>query len=267
MVEIRYGGQYEIADLAGQTVSEAREQFRSEFGIPDKAKAKLNGQKVKGGSELDTVLNDDDQLAFAVARSKGPFLVGALLLALAVTGGVFAFGWINASTTLCAGVATADFADVSVNDSLCVSWSPYGFFKGAFDDCGDNGTAIFNVHTGGSGYDGDLVVTVSLANGDTLAKCYRVLAMKLMMYSSTDNIIDINESNTGALGWYGDADDYTLLTLSNGEASMFPEGKANGDNMTVRVKSGFYITHVFKGASWSDPDDYQPLLFCEVAQR
>ena len=47
MVEIRYGDQYEVTDLAGQTVNEAREQFRSEFGIPDKARAKLNGSKVK----------------------------------------------------------------------------------------------------------------------------------------------------------------------------------------------------------------------------
>ena len=40
MVEIKYGNQYEIIDLAGQTVSEAREQYASEFGIPEKAKAK-----------------------------------------------------------------------------------------------------------------------------------------------------------------------------------------------------------------------------------
>ena len=87
MVEIRYGEQFEISDLAGQTVSEARDHFKSEFGIPDKAKARLNGSKVK--AELDTVLNDDDRLTFAVSRGKGAYLVGALLLALACTGGVY----------------------------------------------------------------------------------------------------------------------------------------------------------------------------------
>ena len=100
MVEIKYGDQFEVTDLAGQTVSEAREQFKAEFGIPDKAKAKLNGSKVKSSAEIDTVLNDDDKLTFAVSRSRMPYLVGALLLALAVTGGVFAFGFINATTTI-----------------------------------------------------------------------------------------------------------------------------------------------------------------------
>jgi len=85
MVEIRYGDQYEITDLAGQTVGEAREQFKAEFGIPDKAQAKLNGSKVKTNTEIDTVLYDDDKLTFAVSRGKTPFLIGALLLALAVT--------------------------------------------------------------------------------------------------------------------------------------------------------------------------------------
>ena len=44
MVEIRYSNSNEVADLAGQTVREARKQFKSEFSIPDKAKAKLNGR-------------------------------------------------------------------------------------------------------------------------------------------------------------------------------------------------------------------------------
>ena len=114
MVEIRYGENFEVADLAGLTVGEAREQFRAEFGIPDKARAKLNGQKVKESTEPDTILNDDDKVSFAVSRSKGPFLVGALLLALALTGGVFAYGFINASTTLTATISDSNFADVSV---------------------------------------------------------------------------------------------------------------------------------------------------------
>ena len=49
---------------------------------------------------MDTVLNDDDKLTFAKSRSTGVYLIGALLLALAITGGVFAAGFINATTTL-----------------------------------------------------------------------------------------------------------------------------------------------------------------------
>jgi len=267
MVEIRYGEQYEVADLAGQTVSEAREQFRDEFGIPDKARAKLNGSKVKGSTELDTVLNDDDKVSFAVAKTKAPFLVGALLLALAATGGVFAFGFINASTTITnATVVDSNFADVSVNSTGIgsISWTGYGFFKGAitssFPNHSTNGTPIFNIDTDTSGYTGDLVVTVSLGNADELAKVYRVLALKLAMYNPNGTVMDINESGGAGV----EASDWVMLTLGNGEASMFPAGTDNVS--TVRVKSGFYITHVRPFAGFT-PGYEDPDLFCEVAQR
>jgi len=83
MVEIRFKDQYEETELAGQTVSEAREQFRKEFGIPERATARLNGTKVKGSAEFDTVLQEDDTLTFNVPRGMGLYLVGAALLALA----------------------------------------------------------------------------------------------------------------------------------------------------------------------------------------
>jgi hypothetical protein len=253
MVEIRYGDQYEVADIAGLTVSEAREQFRAEFGIPDKARAKLNGNKVKGSLEPDTVLNDDDNLSFAAAKGKAAYLVGALLLALAVTGGVFAFGFINASNTLTATSYSTDFCTVSANTNV-PTWSAYGFFKGATG----NGS-IFDI-TPAPGYTGDLVVTVSISNADDMTKCYRMLAMKLMMYKASDNttIVDINEDNAGA----GDDDDYVLLTLGNGSVDMFPD--LGDEGLVVNVKSGFYISHIWGGGWGADPS---PDLFCEVAQR
>lgn len=256
MVEIKYGDQFEISDLAGQTVCEAREQFKSDFGIPDKASARLNGSKVKASAESDTVLNDDDKLTFAVSRSRTPLLIGALLLALAVTGGVFAFGFINASVSLTSHAATSDFASVTANSTVKIVWHPYGYYKGAIT--GDNGTGLFIVDTLTSGYAGDLAVTISLANGDTLAKCYRMLALRLELYSSAGALLDIN--GTGLVG-----DDYVLLTLDNGSVTMFPTGLS--DNMTIRLKSGFYITHIFKAGNWLTPANYQPLLFAEVAQR
>jgi molybdopterin converting factor small subunit len=255
MVEIRYGDQYEVTELAGQTVSEARQQFRDELGIPDKARAKLNGRNIKRNVEPDTVLNDDDKLSFAVSRSKVPFLVGALLLALAATGGVFAFGFINATATLNGTVASSNFADVSVNSTgiSALSWNGYGFFKGAIG--GPYG--IFNIDTT-SGYTGDLVVTVSLGNADQLAKRYRVLALKLDMIYPNGTNIDINEDGTIDAN-----EDWVMLTLDNGSVSMFPKGTANVTN--VRVVSGFYITNVFPFGGWQG--SAQPNLFCEVAQR
>ena len=254
MIEIKYGGQYEVVDMAGQTVSEAREQFRNEFGIPEQARAKLNGSNVKGSAEPDTVLNDDDKLSFAVAKSRGAYLVGALLLAMAVTGGVFAFGFINASTSLTATIAETNFADVSLSSEISnISWTGFGFFKGAIG--GPNG--IFNVSPA-SGYPGDLAVSVTIGNADQLAKRYRVLALKLeMVLTSNNTTVDINENDAA------DADeDWVMLTLDNGSVSMFPDGAAN---MIVRVKNGFYITHVTPFGGWTG--SASPDLFCEVAQR
>ena len=131
MVEIRFREHYEITDLAGLSVAEARKQFGDEFGIPEKAGAKLNGKKVKEGLEAETCLSDDDKLSFTTTRSRGALIaVGSLLLALALTGGVFAYGFINDTTSLTASVAAANFADVSVNNSYSPSppaWTGFGF--------------------------------------------------------------------------------------------------------------------------------------------
>ena len=262
MVEIRYGEQYEVADLAGQTVSEAREQFRNDFGIPDKARAKLNGSKVKGSTELDTVLNDDDKVSFAVAKTKAPFMVGALLLALACTGSVFAYGFINDSSSFSVAAPGGNFADVSANTDGFndLTWSSYGHFKGSINaDYTVNGTPIFNIDTTGAGYTGDLVVTVSLGNADALAKVYKVLALKLDMAYPDGSYMDINASGTQTTS------DWAMLTLGNGEVSLFTGGTANV--CTVRVKSGFYITHARPNAGWGAGYSAAPELFAEVAQR
>jgi len=258
MVEIRYGEQYEVTDLAGLTVSEAREQFRAEFGIPDKARAKLNGRKVKANLEPDTVLNDDDSLSFSVAKNRGAYLVGALLLALALTGGVFAFGFINSSTTLTgADVSNYNFADVSANSGYSnIVWSGHGFFKGSLTGIPQG---IFDINTKDSDYSGDLVVTVSIGNADALSKYYRVLALKIDMVTPDGNLLDINESGDNT------TDDWVMLTLDNGSVSMFPGGTAN--ICTVRIQSGFYITHAKPYSGWPSEGDPEPDLFCEVAQR
>jgi len=259
MVEIRFGDQYEVTDLAGYTVSEARKQFKAEFGIPNKARARLNGRKVRASIEDDMILNDDDKLFFVAEKSRAPFLVGALLLALALTGSVFAFGFINGNTTLNGSVANSNFAEVSVNTTgiASISWSGYGFFKSSIP-VSANGTPMFNIDTATSGYTGDLVVSVTLGNSDQLAKVYRVLALKLGMYNADNTPMDINEDGTANA-----ATDWVMLTLDNGSVSLFPNGSAN--ITTVRLMGGFYITHVKPFGAWGG--SAAPQLFCEVAQR
>ncbi len=254
MVEIRFKDQYEVSDLAGLTVSEAREYFKDVYGIPKKATAKLNGTKVKSSAELDTVLNDDDTLTFTVSRGMGVYLVGAALLALVVTGGVFAFGFINATTSLNASTISSNFADVTANTtgSAAVTWNAYGFYKGSIS----GPHTIFNIEPA-AGYTGDLVTTVTIGNADDLVKRYRVLALQLeMVDENTQTVLDINESGTA------DANDWVMLTLDNGSVSMFTDGSAA---MSLRVKRGFYITHVHPFGGWQGSAN--PDLFCEVAQR
>ena len=261
MVEIRYGENFEVSDLAGQTVSEAREQFSAEFGIPEKARVKLNGQKVKGNAELDTVLNDDDKVSFAVSKSKAPFMVGALLLALALTGGVFAYGFINATATLSGSISEANFADVSQHPEYTnLTWTGWGHYKGVV---GGTPAGIFEVSTNTSLYTGDLVVSVSLGNIDELVQMYRVLSLQIQIVDpdSANASIDINESGVG------DGNDWVMLTLSNGTVDMFIDGgDAASGNFTVRVKKGFFVTQVHPGA-WPGGASASPDLFAEVAQR
>jgi molybdopterin converting factor small subunit len=248
MVEIKFGEQFEVSDLAGRTVSEAREQFKSEFGIPDKAKARLNGGKVKASAELDTVLNDDDRLTFAVSRGSGIYLIGALLLALAVTGGVFAFGWVNDTTDIDATISNYNFADVEESNNV-TGWSGHGNFKGDI-----SAGTLFNVNPA-PGYSGDLVVSVGLGNAADLSEQYRVLSLQLeMVYTANASVIDISAGN-GA--------EWVLLNLKNGSVDMFPENPTA--NMTIRVKDGFYITQAKGTGAWGGSAD--PELFCEVAQR
>jgi hypothetical protein len=251
MVEIRYRDQFEVSELAGQTIAEAREQFKAEFGIPNKAQVKLNGVKVKSNAESDTVLNDDDKLTFAVSRGRGAYLVGALLLALAITGGIFASGFINATTTLTVGLQN-NFADVTVNASATsLSWSAFGFYKGSITTTGV-GTGIFNIKPA-TGYTGNLATTVSLGNAGDLAKVYRVLSLQLAMVS---NGVDLDVSAGNLQNW-------AMLTLDNGSVTLFTD--AGSANMTVVVKRGFYITHAKPFAGWTGAAG--PELFCEVAQR
>jgi hypothetical protein len=261
MVEIRYGENCEVGQLAGFTVSEAREQFRKTMNIPAQSRAAVNGRNIKPGAELDVVLKDEDKLSFDTHTNhsnRGAFLISALLLALVLSGGVFAFGFMSASTTLNASISNANFADVSVNATglSSLNWNVYGFAKGSIVP-GLGGASIFNINTLASGYTGDLTVTVYLANTNELSKVYRSLVLKLALCNPDGSPMDINESGTA------DANDFTMLTLDNSRVSLFE--KSTGNITTVRVLGGFYVANAKPFGSWQG--SAAPGLYCEVAQR
>jgi len=247
MVEIRYGEQIEVTDLAGQTIGEAREHYKAAFGIPDKAKAKLNGSKVKSSAEIDTVLNDDDQVTFAVARSRTPFLIGALLLALAVTGGMFAFGFLNANVTLTA-TTHADFASVTPNSST--GFPVHGLLKASIL----TNQVLFDV-TKDADWTGDVVITVTLGNVGELAKVYRAFGLELVL---VDTAVP-----TTPLPINIEQEDIVLLSLDYPSVNIFYTGDVK--NLGVKVKNGYYVATHFPGINPAG-GNASPEIFCDVTQ-
>ncbi len=100
MVEIRYRDRYEAAALAGKHIGEVREQYRSGFSIPDKARARLNGNKISGKHEPKTTLSENDKLSFEDRSRRGLFFAGAVMLALVITGGGYAYAYLTATTAV-----------------------------------------------------------------------------------------------------------------------------------------------------------------------
>ncbi len=188
MVEIRYGEYYEMADLAGQLVAEARVRYKQEFGIPDKAQAKLNGKPVKKKLEAVTELGDGDELSFAEKSRKGLILVGAFLLALAVTGGVFAYTYTTASVTISA-IADSDYATVAPEETIEFTTRVFGHYRGEIPS-----GKVFKI-TPDDDYTGDLNVKVYLANADKLTLAYKHLNMKFEIQDANGEVVDVNWRN------------------------------------------------------------------------
>lgn len=241
MIEIRYGEHSEQADLAGESVAQAREQYKSVLGVSDKAKAYLNGKRVKPELEPDLKLSDCDELSFKEG-SKMPLLVAALLLTLVVTGGMFAYAQTSVSVDVDV-TREADFASVAASVAP-TGWTVFGKYKGTIPS-GD----LFTI-TPATGYPGDLVATVYIGNGDELVNVYRVLVMRLIVKDSLDATIVTPQ----------------LLTLSKGEVDLAIDVSTGTAPFYVESDGGFYITHGFAG--WTiGTDDEDPLLYIDVTQR
>ncbi len=246
MVEIRYGEHYEVADLMGKSVAEAREQYRKEFGIPDRAQAKLNGKGIGKKLEAEAGLSDEDELNFEEKSRRGLVMLGAFLLTLAITGGIFAYTFTTATVTMLVTTASSDFAMISANRTV-LTYQPFGTYRGAIPTGN-----LFNI-TPASGYTGDLEVTVYLSNPDELTKNYRYWLLRLQL---TDNSTGHNPV---------DAQGGTqVLTMENGHASFY-FNSANFTSMNgpwcIWTTGGSYMGLPW-GTGWGTT--YQPLLFSVV---
>ena len=256
MVEIRYSEYSEQVDLAGWSVAEAREQYQLKFNIPDGAKAYLNGKQVKKDQESGLAICDCDEVYFKVG-SKVPVFMIALLAALAATGGMFAYTYFTATTTIGVTAGGADFADVSANMTVS-PWSVCGYVTGAV-----NTGSLFTIDTTPCAYTGDFIATVYLSNAEQLSKVYRVLVLKLEVW---DNVlaakVDINGDGVVDLAGH---EDYALLTLRNGATDLFITQPAPPSTYNVKLAGGFYRTHIW-GTGWT-AGFQSPQLLIEVSQR
>jgi len=239
MVEIRYGERYEMADLAGKSVAQAREQYKPEFGIPDKAQASLNGKGIGKKHEPMTALGDNDSLTFAQKSRKGLFFIGAILLAAAITGGIFAYG----ATTVTIGLTLADYGDF-VEVTLPAgqpTWDVFGSYKGRVDTGN-----LFSIAPE-TNWTGDMGVILTITNAEELVECYRILVLEIQIIDT-----DGTGSQVGTTEY---------LTLGKGEVDI--EFSQTTDDYMVELTGGFYITH--RGGWTTGQED--PSIFCQVLQR
>jgi len=239
MVEIRYGENYEMADLAGRSVAQAREQYKQEFGIPDKAQASLNGKGIRQKHEPGTALGDNDSLTFAQKSRKGLFFIGAILLAAAITGGIFAYG----ATTTTIGLTLADYGDFAAVTLPAgqPTWNVFGSYKGSV------GTGNLFSIAPDAAWAGDMGIVLTITNAQDLVETYRILVLEIQ-------IIDTN----GGGSQVGTTE---YLTLGKGDVDI-EFSQTTGPYM-VELTGGFYITH--RGGWTTGQED--PSIFCQVLQR
>jgi len=246
MVKIIFGEHSQQADLAGKSVAEARELYRSEFGIPDRAQASLNDTQLKKKLEPETKLGDEDKLAFEEKSRRGLVLLGAFLLVLAVTSGLFAYTALTDTAVIDVTAVQTDFGDVTTNTTGQAE-TAYTFL-GKIRDKIPAGT-LFNV-TQDANFTGDVEVLAHLANADELSQDYTFWMLRLELVSS---------DNTSKQ----DIDTSTQVLSLDSPVVSFGCDNLTGNTYFVRCQGGSYRA---RGHGHGAFGEYDPLIFCEILQ-
>ena len=249
MVEIRYGDYSEQANLAGKSVAEAREQYKLELGIPDKAIAKVNDKNVKKKLESEIRLEDNDDVRFVKRSHKGLVLIGAMLLALAATGGVFAS---TALTQTVSGNITAATDFVALTTGNTPSWTTYGKFVGQTGTTSE----VFKA-TPANGFNGDFVILLTITNVDELSEVYQVLNMRFQAVSGSGGFTTVTSSPTTA-----------VLSLEKPvteiEVTAYDSGGDGSKYVDIKLDGGFYKSN--RDGGWTGGHE-DPNIFCQIVQK
>ena len=241
MVEIKYKDRYEAADLAGKHIGEVREQYRSGFDIPNKARARLNGKRISGKHESKTTLSTNDRLSFEDRSHRGFFFGGAVLLALVVTGALFAQTATTATVTLTL-TGKSDFANVTAAGSP-PTWNVWGSYKGEVTT-GD----LFTI-TPEIDFTGDMVAMITIINASDLVSAYRVLVFEIEIYDSAGTPAQVGTTE--------------YLTLTRGDITIEIDQAGFTAPYTVQITGGNYMTH--RGGWTAGNED--PTILCDVIQK
>lgn len=168
-------------------------------------------------------------------------MLSAFLLALAITGGLFAYTYTTTTITLGTTPVAADYATVTDNNNV-PAYTFLGKTKGTIQAGG-----LFDV-TRGAGYSGDLEVIVSLANVDELVEDYSFWMLRVEFREGTTKV-DMEEATQ-------------VLSLSNPEVSFIVDSTNLTGPRSVYTPGGSYKVYpAVKGL----PDN-DPVLFCQVIQ-
>lgn len=172
------------------------------------------------------------------------YLVTALLLALAVTGGTFAYAYTSAATSLTVTDASTDFAEISDNMTV-PTYNVFGSYRGRIQ-AGN----LFNV-TPSSGYPGDLEVSVYLSNIDQLSTTYGLFLLRVQFVNENGNPMDVEGITK-------------CLSLSNGVVSFTADNLTAGTEYYIKTTGGVYRT--FPWSYLTNQTQYAPDLYAEVGQ-
>lgn len=202
-------------------------------------------------------MKDRDKLSFR-ARSRLLPLIGSLVLALAITGAMFAGTYTTAALELDA-TEKDEFATVTTYSAPSWPTNVWCRYKGSVPT-----GQLFKI-TPEATYTGDLVVKVHLTNIDKLAKGYRYLKMRLKLYyfAACVPLKDVT-------AWEDGTHPYELLNLENGVVTFVAKEGVGGDDdhyYYVYLDGGCWHAHPWKVGSVPDSTYYSPMLYCEASQR
>ncbi len=178
------------------------------------------------------------------------FLIIALVASVAVTGGMFAYGYTTDVATITGTSQDWDFGNVTANDTSGMGFDVFGSYRGKIDA----GTLFTIQHD--ADYSGDIQVNVYLSNLDELSWKYGMLLLRLALVDP-DNVTE--EQDVEMIE--------KPLTLNNGMVSFTCDNITALTSHAVYCKGGVYRSFPWAYLTNHTSDGaFSPQLTCEVVQ-